>query len=410
MNIFRISWKYISARPLNTLLNVFLFGLGVSIIVSLMLFAHQLENKLEKNISGIDLVVGAKGSPLQLILCNIFHLDFPTGNIPLAEAEKLAGTRFVKEAIPLALGDSHRGFRIVGTNKKYPALYGATLAQGVWWTKEMEVVVGANVARQMGWAPGDTFEGQHGLDAAGGHHEDQPYRVVGVMDPTGTAPDNLILTSVPGVWAVHGEGERTDSIVAEKPSRLIPGILLAENESREITSLLIQYRNPMAVIQLPRIVNTQTPMQAASPAFETARLFSLLGSGLKVAHGLAYVIVFVAALSVFIALYNSMKDRRYDLAIMRAMGASRIKLFNSVVLEGMIISILGGTLGVLMGHGILEVIGLQLEEARKSGITGLFWINAELWIAAGALAIGGLSALIPALHVMRVDISKVLAE
>ena len=137
MSIFSLVWSYLRAKPLNTALNIFLLSLGVSVITLLLVVSRQLEQRVEDNTRGIDLVVGAKGSPLQLILCNVFHIDFPTGNINLGEAEKLANHRLVKSAIPLALGDSYMNFRIIGTSTAYPELYKGELQSGNWW-KEVQ--------------------------------------------------------------------------------------------------------------------------------------------------------------------------------------------------------------------------------------------------------------------------------
>src|SRR5688572_32309936 len=125
MSIFTLVWNYLKARPLNTAINILLLSLGIAVITILLLFNRQLEQKITENARGIDLVVGAKGSPLQLILCNIFHVDFPTGNIKLSEADKISKSRLIKTAIPLALGDSYNSYRIIGTNTRYAELYQA---------------------------------------------------------------------------------------------------------------------------------------------------------------------------------------------------------------------------------------------------------------------------------------------
>src|SRR5690606_10934616 len=186
MSILVLVWSYLKARPLNTALNIVLLSLGISVITVLILVGNQLEQKIERQSKGIDLVVGAKGSPLQLILCSVFHIDFPTGNINLAEAERLAKNRFVKKAIPMALGDSYEAFRIVGTTHDYPALYDAELATGHWWKKSMEVTLGAAVAQRTGKAPGDTFTSSHGLTSGGHAHEERPFVVSGILKPTHT--------------------------------------------------------------------------------------------------------------------------------------------------------------------------------------------------------------------------------
>src|SRR5688572_27142568 len=128
MNLLVLVWSYIKSRPLNTAISITLLALGISVITIMILFNNQLQQKMNDNTRGIDLVIGAKGSPMQLILCNIFHIDFPTGNIPLHEADEISRTALIRTAIPLALGDSYQSFRIVGTSRSYAELYGSQLS------------------------------------------------------------------------------------------------------------------------------------------------------------------------------------------------------------------------------------------------------------------------------------------
>jgi putative ABC transport system permease protein len=417
MSIFTLVWNYLKARPLNTAINILLLSLGIAVITILLLFNKQLEQKITENARGIDLVVGAKGSPLQLILCNIFHVDFPTGNIKLNEAERFAKHRLVKNAIPLALGDSYQSYRIIGTSQKYAELYKAEIQQGNWWKNNLEVTIGANVATLTQLKIGDKFASAHGL-AEGGHtHNDHQYIVVGILKPTNSVLDNLILTNVESVWEMHEENGEEEEEHAEHehaadsnfiPSPLVPSV--AKGDSlKEITSMLIQYRSPMGAIQLPRLVNSQSSLQAASPAFETARLFSILGVGVDILMGFAYVLIVISGLSIFIALYNSLKERRYDLAIMRSMGASRTKLFVSILLEGGVLTMLGSLIGLLMGHGVLVLLSGMVEETQKAGINGFIFYPEEWIILGGSLLLGLICAVIPAIQAYRTDISKVLA-
>jgi len=439
MNLPYISWNYLKGKPLNTFLNVLLLGLGIAIIIVLLLVSKQLEDNLGKNTKGVDLVVGAKGSPLQLILSSVFHIDFPTGNIPLDEAEKLLNHRLVKTAIPLALGDSYSGYRIVGSSREYPELYGAEIAEGEWWEEHFEATMGATAAMKLGIKIGDTFFSSHGISGAGHSHDEKPFTVVGIFKPTGAAIDNLIFTNIETVWLSHedepsgaamseDEEERRQAAAAVRPAfgvrpdgssatpsrKLVlgnkdrdPAISLA---GKEITSLLIQYRSPMGAVQLPRFVNSQSSLQAASPAFETARLFTIIGVGVDVLQGFAYLIIIISALSIFIALYNALKERKYDLAIMRSLGASRGKLFVHVLLEGLIITFLGAILGLLLGHGMVELIGTVFEQTGQLGVSGRNFMFEEVIILLGSLVVGVIAAIIPAIQSYNTDISKVLAQ
>lgn len=414
MNLPFLVWSYLKSRPLNTALNIFLLSLGIAVITILLLFNNQLQQKITDNARGIDLVVGAKGSPLQLILCNIFHIDFPTGNINLKEAEKISKNRLVKKAIPMALGDSYNGYRIVGTNHLYAEQYKAELSTGEWFETDMDVTLGSGVAGALRLKVGDRFESTHGLTTEGHSHDEQKFLVTGIMSTTNSVLDNLILTNVESIWKVHEvhsedethEEHQNDSI--SNPSPLVSSVESGDS-TREITSLLIQYRSPMGAVQMPRWVNSQSSLQAASPAFETARLFSILGVGVDIVKAFAYVLIFISGLSIFIALYNSLKERRYDMAIMRSMGASRGKLVSAILMEGGVLTFLGSLIGLLMGHFALVLMGNLIEETQKAGISGLVFYHEEWIILVGSLLLGLVCAIIPAIQAYRTDISKVLA-
>ena len=402
MNLARLSLAYLGAKPLNTALNLVLLALGVGTIAFVLLATHQVEERMGRDARGIDLVAGAKGSPMQLILSAVFHLDAPTGNIPLAAAKQLAQNRAVKKAIPLALGDSFRGFRIVGTTHDYVAHYGGEPAAGRLWGEPMEAVLGAEAARTTGLAVGGEFIGSHGIAEGGEEHGERPYKVVGVLKPTGTVLDRLVLSSIESVWFVHvhpGKHEDPKEVLAA----------LREDE-QEITALLVQYASPIAAATLPRFVNSSSALQAASPAFESARLFRMIGVGVEVLRAFALVLLAAAGLSIFIALYNAMEERRYDLAIMRMLGASPGKLMRLVLLEAVALALVGAALGLVLGHLAAEGVGAMLAAEQQGRITGATWLGTELWLVALAAGVGLVAGLVPAWRAYRTDIAHTLAQ
>jgi putative ABC transport system permease protein len=416
MNLLALSWSYIKTKPLNTLLNILLLALGIAIITVLLLASKQVERSLTQNSRGIDLVVGAKGSPLQIILSSIFHIDYPTGNISLEEAQQLSRNRLIRNTIPMALGDSYQGYRIVGTNYEYLGLYEAETAVGSLWESPLEVALGAAAAQQLNLSVGDSFASSHGLADDGINvHDEQQFTVSGILAPTQTVVDNLILTSVESVWQVHDTHEADSSETHHDEHDHAEVAITREglpsgDADEEITSLLVQFRSPMAAVQLPRYINQRTNMQAASPPFETARLFSLIGVGVDMLQGFAYVIVVIAALSIFIALYNSLKARRYDLAILRSLGASPRTLFTHVILEGLIITLAGSLFGLLLGHLVLYGATQFYARPGQLGISSGQLATEELWIVASSLVVGLVASLLPAIQAYRTNISEVLAE
>jgi len=405
MSPLKISWKSLWSKPLSASLNIMLIAFGTGILTILLLASTQIEEKLNNNSKDIDLVVGAKGSPLQLILSSIYYIDFPTGNIPLKEANALSHNPFVKRATPLALGDNYNGVRIVGTDSNFVSLYGLKVDQGKFWVADLEATIGVNVAKEQRLKVGDTFNGSHGLTNNKDVHKDHQYKVVGILTPQGNVTDNLILTNVASVWRMHEEahehkeGEEHDSGKEATD----------EIKNREITSLLIQYRSPMSVAIFPRMVNQMTSLQSASPAMESTRLFSLIGVGVDTLQWFAILIMLIAAISVFVNLYNSLKERSYDLAIMRTLGASRTKLFVIVILEGLWLTIAGTIIGILLGHAVLELISYY-QESTQAKLDGKIFVNSELYLLIAGISIGIFAAIIPAIQAYRSNISKILAK
>ncbi len=174
--------------------------------------------------------------------------------------------------------------------------------------------------------------------------------------------------------------------------------------------LLIQYASPLAVATLPRAINSESELQAASPAFETARLFRIVGAGVEALRAFAVVLILAAGLSVFIALYTALEERRYDLAIMRTLGASPGRLFGLLLFEGLLLSLIGALLGFVLGHAFAGGLGIWLEAAQQPSVSGLAFKAEEVWVLAAALVVGGLAALIPAWRAYRTDVSRTLAQ
>jgi putative ABC transport system permease protein len=339
---------------------------------------------------------------MQLILSGIYHLDAPTGNIPLSDAQALAKHSLVKRAMPLALGDSWKGYRIVGAGPEYAAHYDAQPAAGRLYERPMEAVLGAEVAARSGAGVGARIVGAHGIGGEGEEHESRPYQVVGVLGRTGSVLDRLVLTPIASVWQVHAE---------HGPAHEAQGHAADDDdEDREVTVLLVQYASPLAAALLPRQINSQSELQAASPAYETARLFRIVGAGLEALRAFAVVLILAAGLSVFIALYTALEERRYELAVMRTLGASAGRLFGLLLLEGMALAALGALAGLVLGHAFASALGIWMEAAQQPRVTGLTFRLEELAVVAAALAVGLVAALIPAWRAYRTDVARVLAQ
>ena len=437
--MIRVALAYLRDRPLMSALNILLLSLAVAMLVMLLSVSTQLGDRFERDARGVDLVVGAKGSPLQLILSSIYQMDTPTGNIPLDSIALLRRDPSVRQVIPLALGDNFRGFRIVGTEPAYLGLQDAKLAQGRMFAKAQEVVIGARVAEELGMTLGQRFVGSHGLteDENAGHHDHTPFTTVGILAPTGSVMDRLILSNVESAWEVHGiehdhhdeeelhEGqhahehgalgadqhEADEHHDADHDAHDGPANLTEREQLKpEITALLVSYRSAFGAVRIPSMINRQTNMQAAVPAVETARLLSLLGVGIDGARAFAWLLAATGGLSIFVALLAAASAREGDLALLRVMGASRAQIFGTIMAEGLVISAIGGLAGLLLGHGALALARKSFEQLRDFGFDPFTLLPGEAAILLAVLAIGLVASLIPALRVFRLDLADSLTR
>ncbi len=392
---FTYALRMLLSRPGAAALNALLIALGVATMTVLLLVSWQMQRSMESDLAGIDVVVGAKGSPLQMILAGLLHVDVPAGNMPLAAAQDLARDPRVKQLIPLSLGDSFQGFRIVGTTPDYIAMYQAKIEAGQIWVSPMQAVVGSDVARQLPLKA--AFAGSHGLSGGGEVHGASQYFVVGQLQRCGCVLDRLILTSTESVWQVH-----------EKEIALDDADKKALQEDREITFALIQYASPLAAVSFPRFVNQSTELQAAAPALEITRLFRMIGVGTQVLQAFAAVLLIVAAMSLWMSLTAALRERRSDLAILRMLGATKRKVAGLLLFETLILAFAGWAIGVALGHLLTSLIGYLLEAQRSLVISGALWLPQELAMLASVLILAILAVAWPMRQVYGQDVLKPL--
>ena len=421
MNIRRLAWINIISNPFNTTLSILLMTFGVGIISLLLLLNNQIEKQFQNNLRGIDMVVGAKGSPLQLILSSVYHIDNPTGNISFKEVDKLTKNSMIDFTIPLSYGDSYNGFRIVGTTPQYPKLYEADLNEGNLWSQSMEVVIGSLVAGITELKIGDKFFGTHGFGADGHLHDSHYYEVVGILKQSNSVIDKLIITDIKSVWEVHNPATEKDEIhlcdhhdhhghEEDKCSHDTHNNDLYTSDEFMITSMLIRFKSPVGFVQLPRKINETSSLQAAMPVFEINRLTNLLGFGIQTINLIALIIILVSGLSIFISLYNSLKKRRYELALIRVHGATKLQLIKLVFLEGLSLSVLGTIFGLLISRLILFLISFLVNQKQMMNSFEFGLIANELWLFLIALFIGLLASLIPAFLTYKINIPKILSN
>ncbi len=360
---------------------------------------NQLNQHLENNTKPFDMVIGAKGSPLQLVLSSVLHIDDPTGNIPLDEALKITRNPMVKETIPVSYGDNYRGYRVLGTSNEYLAKYDATLQEGKLHEKPFEVVIGNEVAKKINLQIGDTFTSAHGLAENGLEtHDEKPFMVTGILKPTGAIIDHLIITNLQSIWEVHEHNDEHNHHEEE------------HEEQREITSLLVKFRNPFGALQMSRRINEKTTMQAALPKFEIERLMRLLGIGFRTINGIAIAILLVAGLSIFINLIKTVRERKQELALLRTYGANTFQLIKLVFLEALFLSLLGSILGWFLGRISIWFFSVFTENIYGYHFVFSFPTNKELLILILVILTTFLAAILASLPLFKLNVSKTISD
>ena len=446
----------LKSKWLNSLLSILLTAFGVSIAIIITQFGDHLNKRLISDGKGIDIVVGAKGSPLQLVLSSVYHIDIPNGNIDYNLAKKIIANPQIKKAIPLALGDNWRGYRIVGTTLDYMDHYNAEISKGRIWTRKFETVIGSSVKMKIN----DEFQGAHGLVDGGSIHDNIKYKVTGIMKTTGTVLDRLILTSLDSVLEIHGHEninnshehhetnqkredhqeykehkehatheENLEHTEHEEHGGHKEHIEHNKNEnelghderkiqknsdnkytlrSPEITAFLITTNSPIANINLPRLINKESTFQAANPALEIIRLTSMLGFGSKSFTILSIILISFSALSIFSGLAGNLENRMGDLSILRAIGYSKNRIFKIITLEGMIIVLNGLIIGIIFALGgfllLTEIITpLNIIHANFNFNLNFFLIISTVFIA------GLIAAIFPAYRYSKISLANQLS-
>lgn len=410
MKLSYLAYRNMVSKPLNLLLSLLLLLLSVSLVTVVLQLSKQLGGQLNKNIAPFDMVVGAKGSPLQLVLSSVLHVDVPTGNIRLKEVATLQKHPFIQTAIPVSYGDNYKGYRILGTEVGYLDHYNAQLVDGKLYEKSFEVVAGSTVAQRLGLKMGDHFISSHGLASTGiEEHDEHPFVVTGILKSTGTVVDQLLITPLESIWEAHDHGD--DEHHQEDHNHEEEVETLEEHEAeKEITSLLVKFKSPLGMVQLPRFINENTAMQAALPGFEVQRLMSLLGSGVQTVNGIALVILLVSGLSIFISLLKTIRERRQELALLRIYGLRTRQLLWLALLEGLLLAISGFLLGWFVGRLGIWAISLYTQGSYGYGLQVLWPNKTELLLLAVTLAIAVLATLLASRSIFKLNVAKTLSD
>ncbi|WP_417739657.1 ABC transporter permease [Rosistilla oblonga] len=469
MNLFKIAWRNAQQRGLSTLLTTISLALGVGLVVLVLSIHGIVSDAFQRNATvGYNLVVGAKGSPLQLTLNTVYYLSQPVENLPydyyleffgqeererqlaaygghLDEPDRpgkfslYTGSDSGGLVIPVCLGDYFGEYRVVGTtpafldnlkhgpdvDQPYEFREGRNFQTHSEENGFFEAVVGSRVASTMNIKVGDTFNPTHGDPDGKGH--DLGFKIVGVLKPTGTPNDRATFVNMEGFYLMeghakpseHGDEEEeaeadaeeevviveTDSEEAAVPNTPLP------LDQREVTAILLRPSQTMFAMMLQNVINEGLQAQAATPIGEISKLMEQFVDPIRYVLLLITAITcIVAGVGILVSIYNSMNDRRRDIAVMRALGARRGTVMWIILLESGMIAVLGGLLGWIAAHGAIALASGTIEDRTGVPVNFFSTTSAELYVLPLVLGLAAIAGFVPALVAYRTDVSRALAS
>lgn len=401
-----ISWRSIRANPVQSFIPALIIALAVALSITVLVLGDGVREGIIRASDPFGvLVIGAKGDTQQLVLNSILLQGVPIGTIPYEIYQSLAADPRVRLAVPLAKGDSIGGIPLIGTDAAFfelrtniNALSAFRLAQGSLFDQDFQAVLGSGAAETLGLGVGNTFRASHGLGRtlASDQHE-QVYTVVGILGQSNTPFDRAVFTTINSIWRVH-ETEEDDPLAALS--------LEESGASDRLTSVFVAPVGFVEQNQVWQEFYTRTDAQAAFPGQELVALFELLSQGERILTFVGYLVLVIAALTVFLAMYNVTLNRQQEIAVMRSLGSSRATIFRMVIFETLVITVIGALAGRIIGYAAAALIGAVLSGQSAIPIPTRFLFSVEplLWLV--SIGVGVIAGLIPAMQAYSVDVVK----
>jgi putative ABC transport system permease protein len=386
MTLWLLVRRSLRQHFLSTVVTALSLALAGGLLMSVWVVKRQARATFTGQTGAWDAVLGARGAKLQLVLNALFHLEASPGNVAFSDFLTLSSNRAVALAIPIAVGDNYLGYRIVGTQTNLFTEAEASpgrrfrLASGGRWFEDgyREAVVGSFVAQRLGLKPGDTFKPYHGLNFNPKEQHDDEYVVTGILEPSNTPADRVLWIPLAGLQNMSGHAAATAS---------------------DVSAVLVKLRSPVAGQQLDLLYNKQGDRLTFAWPLGTvlAQLFDKMGWFDQVLELVAYLVALVAAGSVLASLYNSLSARRRDLAILRALGARRMTVFASIILEAVSVAALGMVLAWVLYGVILQTVAAVIRAQTGVVLDPWAWDPVLIIAPAGMVLLGALAGVLPAL-------------
>lgn len=408
--ILRLAFASLIARALTVGMTILAIALSVALFLGVEKVRTGAKASFADTISGTDLIVGARSGSVQLLLYSVFRIGNATNNLTWDSYQDIAGRPEVDWIVPISLGDSHRQFRVMGTTTaffdRYKYRSGQSLAvrDGAIMSDLFDTVIGADVATTLGYDIGDPIVVAHGL-ASFTEHEDQPFRVSGILEKTGTPVDRTVIVSLQAIEAIHVDWQSG----AQIPGQSTPADVIRkmELEPQAVTAALVGVKSRLQVFGLQRAINEypQEPLLAILPGVALQELWQIVGIAETALVGVSAMVVVTALIGMMATIFSSLNERRREMAIFRAMGARPRVILGLLVLEAVLMAAFGATLGLAFLY-----VGLFVGQPLIDSAFGL-WLPIEppamreVWVLLGVIAAGAIVSMVPALRAYRMSLA-----
>ncbi|MDF1669956.1 MAG: ABC transporter permease [Roseovarius sp.] len=408
--IVRLAIGSLFARLLTVSMTVLAIGLSVALFLGVEKVRTGAKASFADTISGTDLIVGARSGSVQLLLYSVFRIGNATNNVTWKSYQDIAARPDVEWIVPISLGDSHRQFRVMGTStaffEHYKYRQGRDLAvsDGAIMADLFDAVIGSDVAKALGYKVDDPIVVAHGL-ASFTEHKDQPFRVSGILEKTGTPVDRTVIVSMEAIEAVHVDWKNG----AQRPGQATPvdAIRQMDLTPKAVTAALVGVKSPLKTFALQRAINeySEEPLLAVLPGVALQELWAIVGVAEIALLGVSAMVVVTALIGMMATIFSSLNERRREMAIFRAMGARPTTIFGLLILE----AVLTATIGALLGLCLLY-LGLFIAQPLLDSAFGLWLpIDApslhELWVLCSVVAASAIVSLVPALRAYRLSLA-----
>ncbi|MGL4594246.1 MAG: ABC transporter permease [Thermoguttaceae bacterium] len=462
MPLWKIAFRSIQFRSLSSTLTAFSMSLGVALIVTVIVIHGVLSDSFNKSAQGYDLIVSGKGSPLDVVLSTVFYLRPPVGDVPEHYLKQFRSGQYahlIEEAIPVSIGHHFRGSTIVGTTPEFFSKlkymgnqdYRFASGENLSYRDDFSAVLGARAHKKSGLKLGEQFTPEVAQDVTCADHK--PFTVVGVLEPTGTPNDNAIFVNIEGFYDMHG-GDQSNTNSAAPASNAnahvhADGSICTdsshnhslEKRDKKFSAILLMTRqnvvkpegtpvdpsspdfDPSAAaknersfvnikaMEIPSVLDKTSDVQAVSPVREISTLLgSIIGNIQMVLIFLAVLIVVVAGIGMMVSIYNSMSERRQEIALMRALGARRLTVMSIILFESILLSLGGGLLGIFLGHLLIGGMGPWITEYTGIVVRGWSVQWQESILIPGLIILASIVGFLPAMVAYKQDVATSLAQ